>query len=130
MNTNTSFSHFEELFILLPVSITLITYRLRDVIEEAAPKGLETPIPKENHADYSLGPNRWDTFCYLSPLEKHVQLGFYYGDALPDPASLLVYEGKRTRHVKIHTLAEAEQPEIRTLILAATQERKTSQAVK
>jgi hypothetical protein len=38
---------------------------------------------------------------------------------------LLVGEGNRLRHVKLYTLDEAERPEIRALIQAAVQERKS-----
>ena len=133
MHTNPSFGTFEDLFPLLPVPIALIAYRVRDLIEAVYPTATETPKPKENHADYALGQSpgpgsgkRNEIFGYLCPMEKYVRLGFYYGDALPDPAGLLVGEGKRLRHVKIHTLAEAERPEIRALIVAAVQERKAS----
>ncbi len=125
MQTNTSFGQFEDLFIMFPVPIVHIAYRVRELIETIYPKATETPKPKENHAEYAIGSGRRsEIFGYICPMEKYVRLGFYYGDVLADPAGVLVEEGKRVRHVKISTMAEADRPEIRALITAAVQERK------
>jgi len=136
MHTNESRGTFEDLFSLLPVSIALIAYHLRGLFESITPALTEIPKPKENHAEYAIGPGkrRWvhrdEVFGYICPMEQYVRLGFYYGDALPDPAGLLSGEGKRLRHVKLTTLAEAERPEIRALIKAAVQERKAALGIK
>ncbi len=131
MQTNTTYGQFEDLFILLPVPIALTAYHLRELIETLLPKGAEIPKPKENHAEYAIGSEKpSEVFGYICPMEKYVRLGFYYGDALPDPADLLLEEGKRMRYVKISTLAEAQAPEIRALIVAAIQERKNTLAGK
>ncbi len=131
MQTNTTFGQFEDLFPLMPVPIALIAYHLRALIETLAPNATEIPKPKENHAEYALRvgeghSKQAEIFGYLCPMDKYVRLGFYYGDALPDPGGLMVREGKRLMHVKVHTLAEANRPEIRALIVAAVQERKTT----
>jgi hypothetical protein len=131
MHTNTSSGTFEDLFPMLPVFIAHISYRLRELIEAIYPHATETSKPKENHAAYAVGSNkRNEIFGYICPMEKYVRLGFYYGDALPDPAGLLVGEGKRLRHIKLYTLADAERPEIRALIAAAVQERKATLRVR
>lgn len=131
MQTNTSYGQFEDLFPLLPVPIALTAYHLREMIETLLPNATETPKPKENHAEYAIGSGKQsEVFSYICPMEQYVRLGFYYGDALPDPAGLLVAEGKRMKHVKIPTLTEAQKPEIRALIVAAIQERKTTLAGK
>jgi hypothetical protein len=57
-------------------------------------------------------------------LKDYVRLGFYYGGGLPDSKKRLVGEGKRLRHIKIHSLVEADRPEVRRLLVAAIQERK------
>ncbi len=125
MQTNATFGEFEDLFLYLPVPVVHIAYHVRDLIEGVYPKAIETPKPKENHADYALGTGKGsEIFSYICPMDKYVRLGFYYGDVLPDPAGLLVNEGKRMVHVKLYTLAEAARPEIRALLVAAVQERK------
>ncbi len=40
-------------------------------------------------------------FAYVDAFSAHVNLGFYEGASLPDPASLLEGAGKRMRHVKL-----------------------------
>jgi hypothetical protein len=56
---------------------------------------------------------------YICPMQEYVRLGFYYGGELADPAHLLVGEGKRLRHVKVRTLADACQPALEQLVRAA-----------
>ena len=41
-------------------------------------------------------------FAYVNAFKAHVNIGFFHGAALPDPAGLLVGTGKRMRHVKLH----------------------------
>ncbi|HEV2390044.1 MAG TPA: DUF1801 domain-containing protein [Nitrososphaerales archaeon] len=48
-----------------------------------------------------------DRIVYILPAKKHVTLGFFFGSHLPDPERLLTGEGKRMRHVKVMTAAEA-----------------------
>lgn len=40
-------------------------------------------------------------FAYVAAFAAHVNVGFYMGAALPDPAGLLQGSGKRMRHVKV-----------------------------
>ncbi len=40
-------------------------------------------------------------FAYVGVFSAHVNVGFFHGDALPDPSSVLEGTGKRMRHVKV-----------------------------
>ena len=40
-------------------------------------------------------------FAYVNVFTAHVNVGFFYGAELPDPAGLLEGNGKRMRHVKL-----------------------------
>lgn len=40
-------------------------------------------------------------FAYVNVFSRHVNVGFFAGAALDDPAHVLVGTGKRMRHVKI-----------------------------
>ncbi|HKE45441.1 MAG TPA: DUF1801 domain-containing protein [Steroidobacteraceae bacterium] len=40
-------------------------------------------------------------FAYVNSFRSHVNVGFFYGAALEDPAHLLEGSGKRMRHVKV-----------------------------
>jgi hypothetical protein len=56
--------------------------------------------------------------------KNRINLGFYHGVDLPDPASLLEGSGKDLRHVKIADQERAESVEVGNLIAAAVSERK------
>jgi hypothetical protein len=62
---------------------------------------------------------------YICPLKDYVRLGFMFGTHLDDPEQLLVGEGKRLRHIKIGSLAEAGNPALRPLVEAAWAEAQT-----
>ena len=40
-------------------------------------------------------------FCYTNAFTAHVNVGFFLGTSLPDPAGLLEGDGKYMRHVKL-----------------------------
>jgi len=40
-------------------------------------------------------------FAYVAAFSAHVNVGFFQGASLPDPAGLLQGTGKRMRHVKV-----------------------------
>jgi len=40
-------------------------------------------------------------FCYVAAFTAHVNVGFFQGAGLTDPAGLLEGTGKRMRHVKL-----------------------------
>jgi hypothetical protein len=40
-------------------------------------------------------------FAYVNALRSHVNVGFFHGAALPDPAHLLEGAGRSMRHVKL-----------------------------
>jgi hypothetical protein len=58
-------------------------------------------------------------FGYVSSFKTHVNVGFFYGAALKDPASLLEGNGKRMRHVKLKPGHELNTQTLSDLIDAA-----------
>jgi hypothetical protein len=58
-------------------------------------------------------------FAYVNAFSAHVNVGFFYGFALADPAGLLDGSGKRMRHVKLKPGAEHDAAALRKLIRAA-----------
>ena len=58
-------------------------------------------------------------FGYINAFQGHVNVGFYHGDALPDPAGLLQGTGKRMRHVKLKPGHEPNPAPLAALIEAA-----------
>ncbi len=58
-------------------------------------------------------------FGYVGVYRAHVNVGFFHGAELPDPARLLQGEGKRMRHVKARPGAEPDAAALDALISAA-----------
>jgi hypothetical protein len=67
---------------------------------------------------YGFGPKMPDQFAVVMPTRSHVGLGFAYGRDLPDPKGKLEGTGKRMRHVKLRTAADATDPAIAALLRA------------
>ena len=55
-------------------------------------------------------------FAYVNVFTSHVNVGFFHGAALPDPARLLQGDGKFMRHVKLRPATAANATALRTLI--------------
>lgn len=58
-------------------------------------------------------------FGYVDSFAAHVNVGFFYGAALDDPAGLLEGTGKRMRHVKLHWAQPVSAEALSDLIVAA-----------
>jgi hypothetical protein len=58
-------------------------------------------------------------FAYVNSFKSHVNVGFFHGAALQDPAGLLHGSGKRMRHVKLNPGRELNAAALSDLIDAA-----------
>ena len=58
-------------------------------------------------------------FGYVNVFASHVNVGFFHGAALPDPASMLQGSGKFMRHVKLRPGTPANAEALKRLIAAA-----------
>lgn len=58
-------------------------------------------------------------FGYVNSFKSHVNVGFFYGALLEDPAGLLEGSGKRMRHVKLKPGQQSNTAPLRELIDAA-----------
>jgi hypothetical protein len=58
-------------------------------------------------------------FGYVNSFKSHVNVGFFYGAVLEDPAGLLEGSGKRMRHVKLRPGHELDTAALGDLIDAA-----------
>jgi hypothetical protein len=58
-------------------------------------------------------------FGYVDAFKSHVDVGFFHGAALEDPARLLEGSGKRMRHVKLEPGREPNSAALEDLIDAA-----------
>jgi len=98
-----------------------IARALRELIADVLPGVTEVPWETQGNVGYGVGPKKSsEQFCYIMPFATHVNLGFYYGAQLDDPAGLLEGSGKGLRHVKVRSVSEVKKPALRKLIAAAT----------
>jgi hypothetical protein len=58
-------------------------------------------------------------FAYVNTFKSHVNVGFFYGAVLKDPARMLEGTGKRMRHVKLKPGSDPAAQGLRDLIQAA-----------
>ena len=58
-------------------------------------------------------------FAYVGVYTAHVNVGFFHGATLPDPAGLLQGFGKCMRHVKVRPGLAFDEPALEALIVAA-----------
>ena len=58
-------------------------------------------------------------FAYVNAFTHHVNVGFFRGALLPDPAGLLQGSGKRMRHVKLRPGREPDAQALSALLAAA-----------
>ena len=64
-------------------------------------------------------------FGYVNVFRAHVNVGFYLGADLDDPAGLLEGSGKRMRHVKVRPGADLDAAALEALVDAAYAEVKS-----
>jgi hypothetical protein len=58
-------------------------------------------------------------FAYVNAFTAHVNVGFFQGASLPDPAKLLEGDGRRMRHVKLRPGEPINEAALKALIAAA-----------
>lgn len=64
-------------------------------------------------------------FAYVNAFREHVNVGFFHGASLADPAGLLEGSGKRMRHVKLRWGQKIDQAALAALIEAAYRDLRT-----
>ncbi len=64
-------------------------------------------------------------FASVNVFTSHVNVGFFHGASLPDPARLLQGDGRFMRHVKLRPGMSADVAALNTLIHAAYSDIKT-----
>jgi hypothetical protein len=80
--------------------------------------------PKQKIASFGFGPKKMsEHYAYVAVNKSHINLGFYYGASLSDPAGLLEGTGKKLRHVKLRDVSGSRSPEVIALLHEAIAER-------
>ncbi len=125
--SHAKFGTFDDLIEITDESLRPVVARLRQIILTIHPDACEVVRLGDGAATYGLGPRKMIEGCvYLMPYASWVNLGFYKGADLPDPARALEGTGAKMRHVKIRSVDAANRPVVRALIAAAFEERKNA----
>ncbi|MFO1452561.1 MAG: DUF1801 domain-containing protein [Opitutaceae bacterium] len=115
---------FRDLLALASPVTRPLCLRLHAVIRTLHPDANELVWLKLHIASFGLGPKKMtEHYAYLSLQSGYVNLGFYRGVALPDPAGLLEGTGKQLRHVKIRELDSTRLQAVESLLRHALSER-------
>ncbi len=112
-------ARFEELLEGNTAEIRTLAHATRERILASCPGADETVYLGWGSVAYSHPGKAGATVTGLSPYKKHVNLYFYQGTELPDPAGLLQGTGKQMRHAKVKAVADLQRPEIGALLAAA-----------
>lgn len=115
---------FDDLMELTVPAMQPVARRLRELIIDVHPDFVEVVRLGDRAATFGVGPKKMsEGYAYILPYDDWVNLGFYQGATLPDPAGLLEGTGAKMRHSKVRSVAAANQPELRTMIEEALSER-------
>lgn len=118
---------FDDLLKDASLDVKAVAQKLREIVFADLPDATETVRLGDGAATYGPGPKKMtESHVYIMPKENYVNLGFFHGSSLEDPAKLLEGTGKKMRHVKVRSLEAAENPALRSLISEALAERKTA----
>ena len=127
MKADTRLGVFEDVVANVPAETRAIMEFFRNLIAELHEDAIEVARPGERSIGYGIGPKKMsETYAYIMPQGKYVNLGFYQGASLSDPSGLLEGTGKALRHVKVRSVLEAKNLTVRALILESIAERKAA----
>lgn len=118
-----SLNELETRYHYLPAYLLEIVVELRNLVKEIAPNACEDVRPQGLvyfHADRG-GPVSAG-ICQILIHSDHIRLAFNHGRYLPDPAGLLVSDGKRLikRFTRITSYDSAPWEELKLLISASS----------
>jgi len=123
--TKATLGTFEELLQLSEETMRPIVTALRGTVFQVDRNACEVVRLGDRAATYGVGPRKMlDGYAYILPHKNWVNLGFYQGADLADPAGLLEGTGARMRHVKIRSVDDANQPAVQALIRQALDKRR------
>lgn len=120
---------FAQIRSAAPPSLRPVADFLRALITSLDEACVEAAWPRQGIASFGVGPRKMSQhYAYIGVHGSHLNLGFYHGASLEDPAGILEGTGKRLRHVKVSGMAAAGNPAIRALLVQAIADRRRRQA--
>ncbi|MCV0402865.1 MAG: DUF1801 domain-containing protein [Chloroflexi bacterium] len=127
---------FEEAMSASSDDVRAVARAIRELVYDVFPDSVEVVWARQRSVGWGIGPKKFtEQFAYVLPFAGHVTLGFYRGGELPDPAGLLPSEGGTQvsgalsmRSLKLGSPEDVARPELRSLIEAAVEERRSALA--
>ena len=115
---------FLDLIAIGPAKLHAPMRALRELIVRLHSDVFEVVRLGDRAATYGVGPRKMsDGYAYILPYQSWVNLGFYRGADLADPAELLEGTGAKMRHIKIRSLDDMKRAAVRALLIQALRER-------
>ena len=123
MRIETRLGTFQEVVAAAPEHAETL-HAIRALVAALHPDAVEVASRKENSVWWGVGPGKMTHgYAYAMPHKGHVNLGFFRGASLPDPEGRLEGTGKGLRHVKIARAADVADGALRSLLIAARDDR-------
>jgi hypothetical protein len=112
---------FEAILTTANPEVADLARKAKALILMVMPDVVEVVWEKQRIAGYGVGPKKMsEQFCYIALFKNHINLGFYYGADLDDPAGLMQGTGKSLRHIKISDPNKLDDPALQTLLKASS----------
>jgi hypothetical protein len=125
MPINKTHGSFEDILRAAGPRLRPLCQALRNLVASLDQDFVEVVWLRQEIASFGVGPKKMtEHYAYIGIQSSYVNLGFYHGAALRDPTHLLEGTGKRLRHVKIRTDAEAKNAAIAALLRNAIDNRR------
>jgi len=105
-------------------SVAELAHGVRALIVDEDPEVHEVVWHRQGTVGYGVGPRKMsEHYSYIAVHRRHVNLGFYRGARLPDPAELLGGPGVSLRHLRVESLDRLPVADVRALLRDARAER-------
>ncbi|OLP62568.1 hypothetical protein BJF93_01895 [Xaviernesmea oryzae] len=115
---------FEQVIALEPQHEALVR-ALRALASELHPDRIEVSRPGDRAVSWGWGPKKMsEAYACALPYKDHVNLAFYRGATLADPAGKLRGSGKAMRHMSLTRVDQLNDQAVRDLLVAAREERR------
>jgi hypothetical protein len=125
MVSNDTHGTFDDILATAKPSLRSVCKALRSLIASSDNRFVEVVWPRQKIASFGIGPKKkTEHYAYIGVQGMHVNLGFYHGTSLPDPAGILEGTGKELRHLKLRSVSEVKSPSVVALIREAISERR------
>jgi len=122
---NDTHGTFDDILATARPQLRPVCKALRSLIASSHSGFVEVVWPRQRIASFGVGSKKkTEHYAYIGVQGSHVNLGFYHGTSLADPAGLLEGTGKELRHLKLSNVSQVKRPVVVALIREAISERK------